>query len=131
MKPFALAAAAAAIVLVTATAQAQTAATKRVTSWAGSVQGPYPVGNPSAQPDQRFAFPLPENGARNQTFRLIVRPDVWGRQARLRFSNAFGTKPLTLDGVHVGLQLGGAALVGRSHQPNAVAGKPGGAAAAG
>src|SRR5215212_9099810 len=24
------------------------------TSWAASVQGPYPVGNPSAQPDQRF-----------------------------------------------------------------------------
>ena len=30
-----------------------------VTSWAASVQGPYPVGNPSAQPDQRFAFPVP------------------------------------------------------------------------
>ena len=27
------------------------------TSWAGSAQGPYPVGNPSAQPDLRFAFP--------------------------------------------------------------------------
>ena len=27
------------------------------TSWAASVQGPYPVGNPSAQPDQRFLFP--------------------------------------------------------------------------
>ena len=30
---------------------------KWVTAWAASVQGPYPVGNPSAQPDQRFAFP--------------------------------------------------------------------------
>ena len=29
------------------------------TSWAASVQGAYPVGNPSALPDQRFAFPEP------------------------------------------------------------------------
>jgi hypothetical protein len=47
---------------------------KWVTSWTGSVQGPYPIGNPSAQPDLRFAFPAPETGARDQSFRLIVRP---------------------------------------------------------
>ena len=71
------------------------------TSWAASVQGPYPVGNPSAQPDQRFAFPTPAIGANDQTFRLVVRPDLWGRQARLRLSNAFGTKPVTFDGIFV------------------------------
>ena len=87
------------------------------TSWAASVQGPYPVGNPSAQPDQRFAFPEPATGANDQTFRLIVRPDLWGRQARLRFSNAFGTKPLSLDGVFVGLQMGAAAVVPGTNQP--------------
>ncbi len=55
---------------------------KWVVSWTGSAQGPYPIGNPSAQPDQKFAFPTPEAGARNQTFRLIVRPDLWaGRPA--------------------------------------------------
>ena len=43
-----------------------------VTSWAASVQGPYPVGNPSAQPDQRFLFPDAARGARDQTFRLVV-----------------------------------------------------------
>ena len=48
---------------------------KWVVSWAGSAQGPYPVGNPSAQPDMRFAFPSAQAGARDQTFRLIVRPD--------------------------------------------------------
>src|SRR5713226_8572528 len=95
-----------------------------VTTWTGSVQGPYPVGNPSAQPDQRFAFPVPADGARNQTFRLMVRPDVWGRQARLRFSNAFGTRPLALDGVHVGLQLAGPALIKGANRPVAFAGKP-------
>jgi hypothetical protein len=84
---------------------------KWVTSWTGSVQGPYPIGNPSAQPDLRFVFPTPETGARDQSFRLIVRPDLWSRQVRLRFSNALGTRSVTFDGVHVGLQQGAAVLV--------------------
>src|ERR1700754_535557 len=87
-----------------------------VVSWTGSVQGPYPVGNPSAQPDQKFAFPDPAVGARDQTFRLIVRPDIWGRQARIRLSNAFGPKPVTFDGVTAGLQLGSAALIRGSNR---------------
>lgn len=86
------------------------------TAWAASVQGPYPVGNPSAQPDQRFVFPEAVRGARDMTMRLVVRPTLWGRQARFRFSNAFGTKPLTIAGVHVGMQLGGAAVVPGSNR---------------
>jgi lysophospholipase L1-like esterase len=126
MKPFRLAVAAAVIVFAPSATHAQTAlgATKWVTSWAASVQGPYPVGNASAQPDQRFAFPVPANGARDQTFRMMVRPDVWGRQARLRFSNAFGTKALTIDGVYAGLALGGPALVKGSNRPVTFGGKP-------
>jgi hypothetical protein len=96
---------------------------KWVTSWTGSVQGPYPIGNPSAQPDLRFAFPSPESGARDQSFRLIVRPDLWGRQVRLRFSNALGTRAVTFDDVHVGLQRSAAALVPGSNPPVSVAGK--------
>jgi lysophospholipase L1-like esterase len=98
---------------------------KWVASWAGSVQGPYPIGNPTAQPDLRFAFPVAEAGARDQTFRLIVRPDIWSRQTRLRFSNALGTKPVTFDGVFVGLQMSGAALMTGTNQPVNFAGKPG------
>jgi lysophospholipase L1-like esterase len=94
-----------------------------VTSWTGSVQGPYPIGNPSAQPDLRFAFPSAESGARDQSFRLIVRPGLWGRQVRLRFSNALGTRPVTFDGVHVGLQQGAAMLVPSSNQPVGFAGR--------
>jgi hypothetical protein len=96
---------------------------KWVTSWTGSVQGPYPIGNPSAQPDLRFAFPTPETGARDQSFRLIVRPDLWSRQVRLRFSNALGARSVTFDGVHVGLQRGAAVLVAGSNQPVSFAGK--------
>src|SRR6201987_1601982 len=80
-------------------------------SWVASAHGPYPVGTPSAQPDQRFAFPSAQAGANDQTFRLIVRPDIWGRQARLRLSNVFGTKAATCEAVFVGLQMGGSALV--------------------
>ena len=94
-----------------------------VVSWTGSAQGPYPVGNPSAQPDQKFAFPEPATGARDQTFRLMIRPDVWGRQARIRLSNSFGTKPVTFDGAYVGLQWGSAALVRGSNRPVTFGGK--------
>lgn len=97
-------------ILGSATAQSQEA-TAWKTSWIAPDQGPYPVGNPSAQPDQRFAFPNPALGANDQTFRLIIRPSLWGTQSRLRFSNTFGTKAITFDDVHVGLQLGAAAIV--------------------
>jgi lysophospholipase L1-like esterase len=103
---------------------AQKTPEKWVTAWAGSVQGPYPIGNPSAQPDLRFVFPSAAIGARDQTFRLIVRPDIWGRQIRLRFSNALGTQPVTFDDVHAGLQLSGAALVPDSNGPVTFGGKP-------
>ena len=92
-------------------------------SWVASAHGPYPVGNPSAQPDQRFAFPSAQTGANDQTFRLIVRPDIWGRQARLRLSNVFGTKPVTFDDAFVGLQMGAGALVKGSNQPVTFGGK--------
>ena len=95
-----------------------------VVSWTGSVQAPYTVGNPSVQPDQKFAFPDPAAGARNQTFRLIVRPDLWSRQARIRLSNAFGKTPVTFDGVYAGLQQGSAALFRGSNQQVTFGGKP-------
>jgi len=68
---------------------------KWVTTWAASAHGPYPVGNPSAQPKLDRVFPAPESGARDQSFRLVLRPSIWGRQARIRLSNVFGTRPVT------------------------------------
>ena len=79
-----------------------------VVSWAASIQGPYPIGNPSAMPDMSRVFPTPANGARDQSFRLIVRPTLWGRETRIRMTNALGTTPVTFDGVYVGLQNSGA-----------------------
>src|SRR5204862_4286772 len=65
---------------------------KWVAAWAASAQGPYPIGNPSAQPDQRFALPSPEAGARDQTTRLVVRACVWGGAASIRSSDVYGTR---------------------------------------
>jgi lysophospholipase L1-like esterase len=95
-----------------------------VVAWAASAQGPYPVGNPSAQPDLRFAFPAPENGATEQSLRMIVRPDIWGTTARIRLSNAFGTRPVQFDDVYLGLQASGSALVPHSNTPVLFGGKP-------
>ncbi len=92
-------------------------AEKWVTSWAGSAQGPYPIGNASLQPDLHRVFPSPETGARDQSFRLIVGPDVWGREARIRLSNAFGTKPIVFDSVFIGLQLDSSAVVRGTNRP--------------
>jgi lysophospholipase L1-like esterase len=98
---------------------------KWVTVWTGSVQGPYPVGNATAQPELRFAFLSDKTGASDQSFRLIVRPDLWGRRARLRFSNAFGTQPVALDDIHVGLQNSGSALVPGTNRAVSFGGHPG------
>src|SRR6201982_1182656 len=108
---------------ISATSASAQSPQKWVTSWTGSVQGPYPIGNPSAQPDLSIAFPSPETGARDQRFRLMFRPNRWGRQVRRRFSNALGTRPVTFDGVHVGLQQTAAALVPGSNQPISFAGE--------
>ena len=94
-----------------------------VTSWTGSVQGPYPVGNPSAQPNLSRAFPSAQNGANDQSFRMIVRPDLWTSQTRIRLSNALGAQPVTFDGVFVGLHQSSSALVAGTNQAVQFGGK--------
>lgn len=76
---------------------------KWVATWAASVHGPYPSGNPSAQPDMKFAFPDAAQGAVDQSFRLIVKPDLWGDRLRIRLANTFGTQAVTFSAIHVGV----------------------------
>ena len=94
-----------------------------VTSWAASIQGPYPIGNPSAMPDMSRVFPAPASGARDQSFRLIVRPTLWGRETRIRLSNVLGTKPVTFDGLHIGLQNSGAEITAGTNRAITFGGK--------
>jgi lysophospholipase L1-like esterase len=94
-----------------------------VAAWTASAHGPYPVGNPTAQPELKFAFPDAARGAVDQSFRMIVRPDIWGKQARIRLSNAFGAKPVTFDGAFVALQTSGSAVLTGTSRPVTFAGK--------
>ena len=81
-----------------------------ITTWAASAHGTYPTGTAILQPNLTFAFPDGVSST-NQTFRLIVRPTVWGNRYRLRFSNVFGTQPLALDDVFVGLHASAGSVV--------------------
>ncbi|MCM3881744.1 MAG: GDSL-type esterase/lipase family protein [Vicinamibacterales bacterium] len=92
-------------------------------TWVASVHGPYPTGNPVAQPELKFAFPTPAAGASDQTFRLIVRPDLWGTRFRIKLSNTFGTQPVTFDGVYLGLQSFAGNIVGGTNRPVSFGGK--------
>ena len=47
----------------------------------------------------------------NQTIRMIVPASIGGRRIRVRFSNTYGTKPLTLTAVHVAVRKEKAAIV--------------------
>jgi lysophospholipase L1-like esterase len=96
--------------------------TKWVTAWAASAHGPYPSGNALLQPELRRVFTQADVGARDQSFRLIVEPDIWGGETRIRLSNAFGTKPVTFDGVYIGLQADSSAVVAGTNQPITFAG---------
>lgn len=84
---------------------------KWVVSWAASAHGLYPSGTAVAQPNLAFAFPAGTTSANDQTFRLIVRPNLWGDRVRIRFSNFFGTQAVTLDDIYVGLQASAGAVV--------------------
>lgn len=94
------------------------------TVWTAAAQGPFPVGITAAQPSLAAAFPNPAAGSHEQTFRLIVKPDLFGRQMRFRFSNAFGAKPVTFDTAFAGLQMSGASVVPGTLRPITFAGKP-------
>ena len=96
------------------------AADKWVAAWTGASHGPYPSGNAVAQPD--LAALLPGAVANDQSFRLIVRPGLWGSRARIRLSNVFGSQPVTLDGVFIGVHGMGGSLVPGTNRPVKFAG---------
>jgi lysophospholipase L1-like esterase len=90
---------------------------KWAATWAASVHGPYPSGNPSAQPDLKFVFPDPAQGAIEQSFRLIVKPDLWGDRVRIRLANTFGAQPVTFDAIYIGVSSSAGAVVKGTNRP--------------
>ncbi len=90
---------------------------KWVATWSASVHGPYPSGNPSAQPELKYALPDAAKGAVDQSFRLIVKPDLWGDRFRIRVANTFGTQPVTFDAMYVGVSSSAGAVVTGTNRP--------------
>lgn len=69
-----------------------------VGTWAASPQ----LTEPSNMP--------PEPGLADATLRQVVHVSIGGKRLRLRFSNAFGAKPLTILAAHLAPSAGGAAI---------------------
>lgn len=69
-----------------------------VGTWAGSPQLTEPANMP------------PEPGLGDSTLRQVVHISLGGKRLRVRFSNAFGTKPVTILSVHVASSAGGGAI---------------------
>jgi lysophospholipase L1-like esterase len=88
-----------------------------ITAWTASAQGPYPSGFALLQPDLSLVFPDPARGAADQSFRMIVRPDLWGGRARIRLSNAFGAKSVRFDQITIGLQFESSAVSAGTNRP--------------
>lgn len=86
-------------------------------AWSASAQGPFPHGRETAQPDLSPVIPDPEKGASDQSFRMIVRPDIWGTEARIRLSNAHGSRPITFNDAHVGLHVMAGAVLAGTNRP--------------
>jgi len=96
---------------------------KWAATWAASSNGVYPTGTAVFQPSLAQAFPSAATGADDQSFRMIVRPNLWGDTFRVRFTNWFGTQPVTIDGAYLGLHASSAALVAGSNRPITFSGK--------
>jgi lysophospholipase L1-like esterase len=77
---------------------------KWVASWTTAAQGVLSSQPGSPSPDLAFAIPDYSVGAQEQTFRLIIKPDLWENEARLRLTNLFGTQPVTFESVTVAWQ---------------------------
>ena len=97
-----------------ATSQAADVGTRWVASWTSSIQAAYAAPTtpqaaaiPAYEPQPDLSFALKNatvSGATDQTFRMIVKPDLWGATIRIRLSNAFGTQAVTFAAASVGLQ---------------------------
>jgi lysophospholipase L1-like esterase len=74
-------------------------ATQWVGTWATSPQAG----------DAGNAAPAP--GFENSTLRQIIHVSIGGAQIRVRFSNAFGTTPLTISSAHVALSAGSGSAI--------------------
>ncbi|HEU5138970.1 MAG TPA: SGNH/GDSL hydrolase family protein [Bacillales bacterium] len=75
------------------------------------------IGSWTASPQAPYSGGISHKGFTNKTVRMIVHPHMDGKALRIRFSNTFGTKPLTFGEVHVATSAKEATIVsGSDHQ---------------
>lgn len=90
--------------------------------WGTAPYGPYPNGPLKGivpPPYDSLTSPAAFDGeqARNQSFRMVVRPTRGGGVLRLRFSNLVGTQPVALASARVAIRLAAAAIVPGTDTP--------------
>jgi lysophospholipase L1-like esterase len=66
----------------------------------------------------------PQPGLAGNTLRQVVRVSIGGSRLRVRFSNAFGTAPVTLSAVHLANSTGGSAIDAATDQELTFGGRP-------
>ena len=73
----------------------------------------------------------PDPGLSNNTLRQIVCVSIGGSRLRVRFSNEFGTSPVTLDAVHIAVPADSCIIIPSTDKALSFDGKPGVTIAAG
>jgi lysophospholipase L1-like esterase len=53
----------------------------------------------------------------DQSFRLIVKPDLWGERFRIRLANTFGAHPVTFDAIFIGMSSSAGNVVKGTNRP--------------
>ena len=82
------------------------------------------VGTWSAAPQRTEPANMPPApGLADATLRQVVHVSLGGRRLRVRFSNAFGSKPVTILSAHVAKPAGAAAIQAPSRKPLAFGGR--------
>jgi lysophospholipase L1-like esterase len=113
--------------------QAQSRSAERwVGTWATAVQAPVVLRLPPAPPPapgQAAAAPAtppaaPLTGFKNQTIRQIVRTSIGGNQARVTFTNVYGTDQLEIGAASIAVRDKDAAIVPASSRPLTFGGRP-------
>lgn len=79
-------------------------------AWAGSWSASPVAGATSS------TCPAGADGLTGQTVRNIVYPSVGGDRVRVRFSNVFGTAPLTIGAASIAVDRSGASVIGSTKQ---------------
>jgi lysophospholipase L1-like esterase len=85
---------------------------------------PRPAAAPAAAAPKKQPSPIGPHGFANQTVRMMARTSIGGHRIRVKFSNAFGNPPVTIDAAHIALRSKDSEIVAGSDHALAFDGKP-------